>query len=114
MPANSMAISLILIAIWMLANAGNYMGFYGDFFFNIVGLIPISFKVFMVPIFIAMMIKKTELGIFKRFISPGFSVLAALFLIYVIVYVQQMGVIVFAIIFIVLTAIGLVFEKSKS
>jgi len=114
MPANSMAISLILIGFWMLVNAGNSMGFYGDFFFDIPGLMPISFKVFMIPIFFNMMIKERNLGFFKRFISPGFSILAALFLIYAIIYNQGMGVLVFAVVFIIITIIGLLLEKSKS
>ena len=114
MPANSMAISLILIGFWMLVNAGNHMGFYGDFFFDLPGLMPISFKVFMIPIFIGMMIKGSGLSFFKRFISPGFSILAALFLIYAIIYNQGMGVLVFAVVFTIFTIIGLIFEKSKS
>jgi APA family basic amino acid/polyamine antiporter len=114
MPANSMAISLVLIGFWMLVDAGNYMGWYGDFFFDMPGLVPISFKAFMIPIFIGMMLKEKELGIFKRFISPGFSILAALFLIYIIFYNQKIGVLVFVIIFILFTLIGLALEKNKS
>ena len=114
MPANSMVISLILIAFWILANAGNYMGFYGSFFFDIPGLIPISFKGFMIPIFIGMMIKEKELGFFKRFISPGFSILGALFLICAIIYEQGMGVLVISGVFMVLMIIGLLFEGKKS
>lgn len=114
MPTNSMAIALVLAAIWMLIHAGNDMGFYGDFYFDISGLIPISFKAFMIPIFIGMMIKEKELGFFKRFISPGFSILGALFLIYIIIYNQGMGVLVFAIIFTIVTIIGLALEKKNS
>lgn len=114
MPANSMALSLVIIACWMLADAGNHMGVYGDFFFDIPGLMPISFKVFMIPIFMGMIIKEKQLGAFNRFVSPIIAIVGALFLIYAIIYNQGMGVLVFAVVFIVLTAIGLVFEKSKS
>ena len=114
MPANSMVFSLLLIVFWMMTHAGNDMNFYGSFYFDIPGLIPISFKGFMIPIFITMMIKERELGLFKRFISPGFSILGALFLIYVIIYQQGMGVLVFGVIFAVLMATGLIFERSKS
>jgi len=114
MPANSMAISLILIGFWMLVNAGNHMGFYGDFFFDLPGLMPISFKVFMIPIFIGMMIKEKELGFFKRIISPLFSIIGAGFLIFAIIYNQRLGVIVFVVVFIIITLIGLLLEKSKS
>lgn len=114
MPANSMAIALVLAAIWMLIYAGNYMGFYGDFFFDTSGLVPISLKTLMIPIFVGMMIKEKQLGLFKRFISPGFSILGALFLIFIIIYNQGMGVLVFALIFAVITVIGLALENNKS
>lgn len=114
MPANSMALSLLIIAIWMLASAFNHMGVYGDFVFNIPNLIPISFKAFMVPIFIAMMFKAKNLGIFNRFIAPLTATAGAVFMVYAIVYREGMGVVVFIIIFIILTIIGLLFEKSKT
>jgi len=114
MPANSMAISLLLIGTWMLINAGNYMGVYGDFNFNIPGLMPISFKALMIPIFFNMMKKEKKLSIFKRFIVPGFAILAALFLIYIIIYEQGMGVLVFIGLFAFVTVIGLLLEKKKS
>ncbi|MCL2560216.1 MAG: APC family permease [Turicibacter sp.] len=119
MPANSMALSLMLIGAWMLVSAINHMGFWQllgfaeDFRFHIQDLMPISFKVFMIPIFVGMMIKEKELSFFKRFISPGFSVLAAAFLIYAIIDTQGRGVLVFAVVFVVITIIGLLLEKSK-
>lgn len=114
MPANSMVISLVIIACWMLINAGNQMGIYGDFFFDIPGLVPISFKAFMIPIFVGMMIKEKRLDVFKRFISPGLSILASIFLIGIIIYNQGTGVLIFIIVFAVIMGIGLLLENPKS
>jgi len=113
MPSNSMAISLVLIAFWMLVNAGNQMGIYGDFVFDIPGLMPISFKAFMIPIFVSMIIKNKELGVFKRIISPVFAILGACFLIFAIFYNQGMGVLVFALVFTIITIIGLILKNSS-
>ena len=113
MPANSMALSLLIIAFWMLVSAGNHMGIYGDFVFNVPNLMPISFKAFMIPIFIAVMIKVKSLNVFNRFIAPLVAMAGAAFLVYAIIYREGTGVLVFAVIFTVLTGIGLLFEKSK-
>ena len=81
-PYNSASLALLFCVAWIVAHGANFAGWYGDFFFDIPGLIPIAFQLFLIPIYIRTIITQKQLGAFNRFIAPSVATLGAAFLLY--------------------------------
>jgi len=111
MPANSMALGLLFIAVHTLIFAGHLHDLYN---FDISGLIPITFKAFLIPMLIAMMIKEKQFGIFNRFIAPSLAVAGACFQIYAVIYSERMAALWFLIFFAIVMTVGLLLEGKNS
>ena len=109
MPANSMALGLLLVTAWMLVFGGHLAGY---FTFPVPDLIPISFNAMIIPILVAMMFKEKKLGFFNRIVAPLIAIAGAAFLIYAIVYQQGMTVLHFLAVFAVMTVIGLLLKEN--
>ncbi|MCL2445295.1 MAG: APC family permease [Oscillospiraceae bacterium] len=123
MPNNSAALNLLLIAVWMFINGAQHAGWFrylsfllpGDavFSFNISALIPITFNAFFIPMFIMVMVKQKDLGIFNRFIAPGIATAGAIFLIYAVIDRQQWMVAWYLALFVVVMGVGWALSKKK-
>ena len=111
-PNNSAVLFLLTVAIWMVAYGGNFAGWYGDFFFDMPGLVPITFMGFLIPLYGAMFFKN-DLGVFNRFVAPALAIVGALFLIYAVIYNQGIAVIWYLLVFVMIMAIGGLFYIRK-
>ncbi|MCL2531160.1 MAG: APC family permease [Oscillospiraceae bacterium] len=123
MPNNSAALNLLLIAVWMFINGAQHAGWLGylsflvpgdgRFSFNIAALIPITFNAFFIPMFIMVMVKQKDLGIFNRFIAPGIATAGAIFLIYAVIDGQRWMAAYYLALFVVVMGVGWALHKKK-
>ena len=122
-PNNSASLFLFAVAIWMVIFGANFAGWYGTFFsdisggrvgtFDIAGLVPITLNAFLIPVFIMVMIKQKEMGIFNRFVAPLLATAGAGFLIYAAAYTQSWAALFYLAFFAVVMIIGLFFFNRK-
>jgi len=126
-PTNSTTINLLLIAAWMLihaANAGSGFGWFsrlnflvpgdGNFSFVISNLIPVTFNAFFIPVFIMVMVKQKDLGVFNRFIAPLIATAGAVFLIFTVIYGQRWMVLWYLVCFAAIMLVGWLYRKQKN
>ncbi|MCL2194474.1 MAG: APC family permease [Oscillospiraceae bacterium] len=126
MPNNSAALNLLLIAVWMFINGAQQAGWFSYlsfllpesgnievFRFNIAALIPITFNAFFIPMFIMVMVKQKDLGIFNRFIAPGIATAGAIFLIYAVIQREEWVVAYYLALFAVVMCGGWLLHKRK-
>ena len=123
MPNNSAVLNLLLIAVWMFIHGAQQAGWFsylsflipgdGRFSFNISALIPITFNALFVPLFIMVMVKQKDLGIFNRFIAPGIAIAGAIFLIYAVIDGQRWMVAWYLLLFVIVMGIGWALHKKK-
>lgn len=118
-PNNSAAIFVFLVALWMLVFAGNRAEWFGPLVpgqplpFDVPGLMPIILFSFLIPIYIAIMVKEKSLGVFNRFIAPFIAMVAAGFLVYAAINTQRMRVVWFFLVFLGFMAVGGLFYKQS-
>ena len=112
-PHNSAVLSLLFIGMWMMVYGANFAGWYGGFFFDIPGLVPITFQGFLIPLYIFIVAKEKDLGVFNRFVAPVTALLGSFFLIFAVIYNQGSAVLWYLIVFTAVMCIGLFwFRKS--
>ena len=125
---NSGILAVGLVAVWMLiqaANPGSGFGWFthlnflnftegAAFNFNIANLIPVTFNAFFIPVFIMVMVKQKDLGIFNRFIAPGIAVAGALFLMFTNVYTQRWMSFWYLVVFALIMVGGALVMKKKA
>ena len=128
MPPTSAALSLLfcgIIFFIVFANAQD-MGAYpyvyhrrwfGDVNFAVSSLAPVTLMGFYIPVFIAVMVKKTEWNALNRFIMPLLSIAGAVALIYMVFYTNALGAwwyLGFFGVLMLLAAIFQMFNKNKA
>jgi len=112
-PYNAAIASLFMIAFWTVVYGANFAGWYGDFFLDLPGIVPIAFQGFLVPMFLRVIQTEKDLGIFNRYIAPILACAGSLFLIYIIIYVQQLALLRFMLIFAFFMIVGTYFYCKK-
>lgn len=116
MPTNSSIFGLFLCGFWLLYFFGANLTdtkWFGVFSFDTSELPIVTIYASYIPIFIAMMMKEKELGIFKRIIMPILAICGCLFMVYAACSTQKMTVVYYLCIFAVIMIIGAFFMKKK-
>ncbi|MCL2212604.1 MAG: amino acid permease [Oscillospiraceae bacterium] len=126
MPNNSIFLSMIFIAAWMVVIfAHNSMSnppfnsinesLHG-FNFSIVAFAPVGLCMLLLPLLVQVIHKQKDFGVFNRFIAPTLAIIGTLFLMYATWYQQRNIVFIFLIVLSVLSIIGLLltFGKDKT
>ena len=112
---NAGVLSLLVSATWILVYAGNFAGWYGNFFFDIPALVPISFNAFMIPVYLRVMAKEDDFNIFNRYIAPILAICGSLFLIYAVFYNHGiLAILVFLAVFVLISIVGLVLYRNNN
>lgn len=115
MPTNSAVVGLMLSAAWMLYFFGANLTepWFGRFSFDSSELPIVTIYAMYIPIFVMMMKKENELGVFKRFIAPSLAICACIFMIIAACYAHGMDVAYYLVVFTVIMAIGLLLINPK-
>ena len=117
MPTNSSILGLFFCGFWLLYFYGANLvetPWFGNFSFDTSELPIITIYASYIPIFIAMMIKETNLGGFKRFVMPILAVCGCLFMVYATWSAYHMTVFYYLAVFLVIMIIGIFFSKKKN
>ena len=120
MPPTSAALSLLfcgIIFFVVFANAGDgeyHVSWLGNVNFAVSSLAPISLMGMYIPVFIAVMLKKTEWNVFNRFIMPGLSLAGAIMMIYMVFYINWIGAMWYLLFFAVIMCIAAIFLLFNS
>lgn len=116
MPTNSAIAGLLLSCLWLVYFYGANLTtpWFGVFSFDSSELPIVTIYALYIPIFIMMMKKEKELGIFKRFVAPALAVCACIFMIVAAWYAHGMAVVYYLIVFAIVMAIGLLLMNPKS
>ena len=88
MTSNSSVWGLFVCAAWLLYFYGANLteGWFGLFNFDSSELPIVTIYGMYIPIFIAWMVKEKDMGVFKRFILPIFSIIACAFMVFAAIY----------------------------
>jgi APA family basic amino acid/polyamine antiporter len=117
MPHNSATLALFICVLWLAYFVGSqFFGWFGEFAFDSSELPIITAYPIYVPILIGFMIKKREVGVFKRFVLPILSILGAGVMVAAGIYRHGKDVIFYLIIFVLIMltgAIPLLVKKAK-
>lgn len=115
MPTNSAIAGLLLSCLWLVYFYGANLttSWFGAFSFDNSELPIVTIYAFYIPIFIMMMKKEKDLGIFKRFIAPALAVCACIFMIIAAWYAHGMAVVYYLIVFAVIMVAGLLLMNPK-
>jgi len=113
-PNNSAVVYVLLVSIWMVINGGNFAGWYGNFNFDLMGFIPITFQILLVPVYIWVIVKETTLGTFNRIIAPLAAIVGSMVFGVAIVYNHGIRVLWYLLIFAVIMGIGALTMLHKS
>ncbi|AYD40856.1 APC family permease [Clostridium fermenticellae] len=116
MPTNSSIFGLLLCALWLLYFYGANLTkpWFGFFSFDSSELPIVTIYAMYIPIFIMMMKKETDLGVFKRFVAPVISIAGCVFMIIAACFSHRMEVVAFLIVFVVAALIGRIFYNENS
>lgn len=116
MPVCSAVFGVFLCGFWMMYFYGANLteGWFGPFCFDTSELPIITLYAFYIPIFIMLMKKEKDLGVFKRFIAPGISVAGCVFMMIAAVFAHRQAVIFYLIVFAVIMIIGMAFSGKKN
>lgn len=116
MPANSSILGLLLCAVCLVYFFGSISPtpWFGVFSFDISELPIITLYALYIPIFIKMMQKEKQLGIFKRFIIPCLAIISCLFMVLAACIAHGMSVFYYGIVFGVIMAIGMQFSEKRN
>lgn len=129
MTTNSAIWGLFVCAAWLLYFYGANLtsGWFGIFNFDSSELPIVTIYAMYIPIFIVWMKNERELGVFKRFILPAFSIIACGFMVFAAVYAHgitpykaaaengsfSFPVLFYLIVFAVIMIVGGIFRKPK-
>lgn len=129
MTSNSAVWGLLVCCIWMVYfyGANLTVGWFGKFNFDSSELPIVTIYGMYIPMFIMWMKKEKDLGIFKRFILPGLSIVACAFMVFAAVYAHgitpyqaaqaegkfSFPVLFYLIIYVVVLVIGALLRKPK-
>lgn len=116
MPTNSAIVGLLLSGLWLVYFYGANLTtpWFGVFSFDSSELPIVTIYALYIPIFIMMMKKERELGVFKRFVAPSLAVCACVFMIIAACYAHKMAVAYYLIVFVVIMTMGLLLMNPKS
>lgn len=122
MPANSGIIGFMACAAWLLfwyggivrSGINNLPSLWGIMTFDSSELPIITIYSLYIPIFINIMRREKEFGIFKRFVMPALALLSCLFMVYCAIAAHKKEVLAYLVVFIIIMAAGIPgFKKSQ-
>jgi len=116
MPTNSSVFGLLLCAFWLLYFFGGQLAspsWLGVFGFDSSELPIVTMYAGYIPIIFSIMIKEKDLGVFKRFIMPGFAIIGCIFMVIAAFVAHKTFVWYYLIVFAVIMVIGMFFMKEK-
>lgn len=115
MPVNSGVIGALLVAGWLLYFYGANLteGWFGPFCFDSSELPVITIYAMYIPIFLMIMKKEKDWGVFNRFIMPALSICGCLIMVIAAIFAHRMAVVYYLVVFAVGMLIGLYCDKTK-
>ncbi len=116
MPGNSAIVGLLLAAFWMLYFYGANLAphpWFGPFCFDMSELPIITLYAGYIPIFLRMMMREKDLGVFKRFVLPVLALLSCLFMMVAACIAHGISVVFYLIIFAVIMCVGALLRHSS-
>ncbi len=115
MPVNSGVIGALLVAGWLLYFYGANLteGWFGPFCFDSSELPVITIYAMYIPIFLMIMKKEKDWGVFNRIIMPALSICGCLIMVIAAIFAHRMAVVFYLIIFAVGMLIGVYCDKTK-
>ncbi len=115
MPVNSGVIGALLVAGWLLYFYGANLteGWFGPFCFDSSELPVITIYAMYIPIFLMIMKKEKDWGVFNRFIMPALSICGCLIMVIAAIFAHRMAVVFYLIVFAVGMLIGVYCDKTK-
>lgn len=115
MPANSSIFGLMLCGIWLFFFYGANLtdSWFGFFRFDSSELPIITIYAMYIPIFIMMMRKEKDLGIFNRVIMPIVSIAGCVFMMIAACFAHRIAVVAYLIVFAVIMLIGAMFSHKQ-
>lgn len=116
MPTNSAILGLLFSGIWLLYFYGSQLteSWFGFFNFDMTELPIITIYAAYIPIFIMLIKREKDLGVFKRFIAPIIAICGCLFMIVAGVFSHKMAAVWYMIVFVVIMLVGVFFSKSRA
>ena len=115
MAGNSAILGLVLCAFWAVYFAlSNLFGTWkGAFVFDPTELPIITIYALYIPIFVFWMNKATDESALKRFVLPALAICGSLFMMYACYAAHRIECLWYGIVFVVIMAIGLLFNRKK-
>ena len=115
MPVNSSIIGALVVAAWLLYFYGANLteGWFGPFCFDSSELPIITIYAMYIPIFLMVMKKEKDWGTFKRFVMPGLSIIACIFVVIAAFFAHRMAAVFYLIVFAVVMLIAIKFDNTK-
>lgn len=117
MPSNSSIFGVLVCAAWLLYFYGAIIAktpWFGSFFsFDTSELPIVTLYAAYIPIFVLMMVKEKDLGVFKRFVMPALAVLSCVFMVVACCFAHGLSVVSYLIIFAVIMVIGGFLRQRK-
>lgn len=115
MPSNSAIIGVLLCSGWLLYFYGANLSseWFGPFSFDSSELPVITIYAFYIPIFIMVMKKERQWGIFKRFVMPAVSICGCLFMITAAAVSHKRDALFYLIVFAVVMFAGLLISRRR-
>jgi len=117
MPTNSSILGLLFCSIWLLYFYGSQLretSWFGFFNFDMTELPIITIYAAYIPIFLMLIKREKDLGVFQRFVAPILAICGCLFMIVAACFAHRIAVVWYLITFAVIMFIGTFFSKSKS
>ena len=116
MPTNSAILGLLLCSMWLLYFYGSQLteSWFGFFNFDMTELPIVTIYAAYIPIFLMLIKKEKDLGVFNRFIAPILAICGCLFMIVAACFSHRIAVVWYLITFVVIMLIGAFFNKSRS
>jgi APA family basic amino acid/polyamine antiporter len=116
MSTNSAILGLLFCGIWLLYFYGSQLtkSWFGFFNFDITELPIITIYAAYIPIFLMLIKKEKDLGVFKRYIAPILAICSCIFMIIAACFSHKIEVLWYLIVFAVIITIGKLFDKSRS
>ena len=108
MPTNSSVIGLLFCGVWLLFFYGANLTkpWFGFFCFDSSELPIVTIYAMYIPIFIMMIKKEKDIGIFKRVVMPIISIIGCIFMIVAACFSHKMAVVAYLIVFAIIMIIG--------
>lgn len=117
MPTNSAILGLFLCGIWLLYFYGSNLAaksWFGPFTFDPSELPIITIYAMYIPIFIIIMKKEKNFGLFRRFIAPLLSICGSVFMVYAAFVAHgSRAVFSYLVTYAIIMIIGALFKKSR-